>query len=97
MTDNLSKKQIAILKEQLQTTKAELSSLLQISEQSADVVELDQSRVGRLSRMDAMQQQQMASAGKHRLQLQLTLISKAIKKIADDRYGYCIFPIADPS
>ncbi|RLA01593.1 MAG: hypothetical protein DRQ47_07880 [Gammaproteobacteria bacterium] len=32
----------------------------------------------------------MASAGKHRLQLQLAQIAKAIKKIAIGEYGYCM-------
>ena len=90
MTDNLSIQQIAILKEQLQTTQDELSRLLQLSEKSSDIVELDQSSVGRLSRMDAIQQQQMARAGKRRLQLQRAQITKAMNKIADAEYGYCI-------
>ena len=90
MTNYPSIEQIQILRKQLLSTEAELTKLLKLSRQSADIVELDQSRVGRLSRMDAMQQQQMASAGKRRLQYQLLQISQALKKIAEDDYGYCI-------
>jgi DnaK suppressor protein len=90
MTDYPSIKQIKILQKQLQTTERQLTKLLKLSELSADIVELDQSRVGRLSRMDAMQQQQMASAGKRRQQYQLLQISQALKKITENDYGYCI-------
>ena len=90
MTNTLSTKQIKILTVQLESHRTELSSLLKLIDKSADIVELDQSRVGRLSRMDAMQQQQMASAGKRRQQLQLTQILRALKKIEDGDYGYCI-------
>jgi DnaK suppressor protein len=90
MSDTLSLKQIKNFREQLQSLKDDLTNLLLLSSQSADVVELDQSRVGRLSRMDAMQQQQMASAGKRRQQLQLELIEKAMQKIIDEEYGECI-------
>lgn len=40
--------------------------------------------------MDAMQQQQMASAGKRAQQIQLTQTNRALKKIEIDEYGYCI-------
>ncbi|MFT5451513.1 MAG: DnaK suppressor protein [Enterobacterales bacterium] len=90
MTAYPSIEQIKILHKLLLSTEAELMSLLKLSQLSADIVELDQSRVGRLSRMDAMQQQQMASAGKRRQQYQLLQISQALKKIAEDEYGYCI-------
>ena len=90
MANFLSVEKIQHLRKQLLSTEAELTKLLQLSEQSADIVELDQSRVGRLSRMDAMQQQQMASAGKRRQQHQLLQVSKALKKISEDDYGYCI-------
>ncbi len=89
MSKPITKAQIQSLLKQLLSSKEELSELLELSGQSADVVELDQSRVGRLSRMDAMQQQQMASAGQRRQQLQFKLIMKALQKIADEEYGYC--------
>lgn len=51
-------------------------------------VELDQTRMGRLSRMDAMQQQAMSQAG-----ARLTALERqrtALKRMETGEYGYCI-------
>ena len=53
-------------------------------------VELDQQAVGRLSRMDAMQQQAMAMASERRRELQLDRIEAALKRIEDDSFGFCV-------
>lgn len=53
-------------------------------------VELDQARVGRLSRMDAMQQQAMAQAGARLLDHELQRIKVALGRIESEEYGYCI-------
>lgn len=53
-------------------------------------VELDQSRVGRLSRMDAIQVQEMALAAKRRRQAELNRIQAALKRLDDGDYGYCV-------
>lgn len=58
--------------------------------QSEATVELDQTRVGRLSRMDAMQQQAMAKATGARAQLTLTRIASALQRCEDGSYGYCL-------
>ncbi len=56
---------------------------------SAAVVELDQAKVGRLSRMDAMQAQAMAQASGRRREELLSRISSALQRIDDDEYGHC--------
>ena len=53
------------------------------------VVELDQSKVGRLSRMDAMQAQAMAKASGQRREAMLRNIEVALKRIDDGDYGLC--------
>ena len=53
------------------------------------MVELDQSKVGRLSRMDAMQAQAMAQATVKRRALQLRRIQAALARIDADEYGRC--------
>jgi DnaK suppressor protein len=53
-------------------------------------VELDQARVGRLSRMDAMQQQAMTQAAARLTGLERQRIEVALKRIATGDYGYCI-------
>jgi len=67
----------------------ELESIAETGDQSAQVVELDQARVGRLSRMDAMQAQAMAQAsGKRRIAM-LRSIEAALLRIDDGSYGMC--------
>jgi DnaK suppressor protein len=52
-------------------------------------VDLDQTRVGRLSRMDAMQQQAMASGIKARLQLRKRRLEAARERMNSGEYGIC--------
>jgi DnaK suppressor protein len=53
-------------------------------------VELDQSSVGRLSRMDALQQQAMAEDGRQRAELALRRIEAALRRCDDGSYGECL-------
>lgn len=57
---------------------------------SASTIELDQARVGRLSRMDALQAQQMARASSRRRHAERGRIAAALKRIDDGGYGYCL-------
>ena len=52
-------------------------------------VKLDQQAVGRLSRMDAMQQQAMAQASSRRRAGRIQRIDAALKRIDEDEFGYC--------
>lgn len=53
-------------------------------------VELDQARVGRLSRMDAMQQQAMSQAAARMAGLERQRIQAALRRIESGDYGYCV-------
>ncbi len=53
-------------------------------------VDLDQARVGRLTRMDAMQQQAMTQAAARLLSLEKQRIRTALDRMASGDYGYCI-------
>lgn len=61
----------------------------QEGEESARPVELDQTSVGRLSRMDAIQSQAMAVAARQRRQVQLQRIAAALERIDDGEFGIC--------
>ncbi len=74
----------------LQEKQIELEALSQLSKEARDIVELDQQAVGRLSRMDAMQQQAMAEAQERTRNLDLTWIEMANRRLTDDDYGYCV-------
>jgi DnaK suppressor protein len=52
-------------------------------------VELDQQAVGRLSRMDALQNQAMAQAQARRRQAERQKIHAALHRIEEGEYGYC--------
>ena len=69
-----------------------LEALRDTSETTADnrrPVELDQTSVGRVSRMDAMQVQVMAVATEQRRHDEAKRIEAAIKRIDEGEYGYC--------
>lgn len=76
-------------RDKLLTLRAELESIAATGDESAAVVELDQAKVGRLSRMDAMQAQAMAKASSNRRQAMLVKITAALKRIDDGDYGVC--------
>lgn len=52
-------------------------------------VMLDQQAVGRLSRMDALQNQAMAQAQARRRQVERQKIAAALHRIDTDEYGFC--------
>lgn len=58
--------------------------------EAARAVELDQTRVGRLSRMDAMQQQAVAQAANRQTEAERNRIGAALKRLEAGDYGYCI-------
>jgi len=87
--EELSEKEAGILREQLVELVAELEDALRASADSASPVMLDQSSVGRLSRMDAMQQQAMAKATRQKSQLRLTQCKVALSSFDRNEYGLC--------
>jgi DnaK suppressor protein len=80
---------LAEMRAKLLELRRELESLASASRQSAEVVELDQSRVGRLSRMDALQAQAMAQASGRRRSVMLQRIGAALTRLDTGDYGFC--------
>ena len=76
-------------REKLLALRAELESAAALEAQASEVVELDQSKVGRLSRMDAMQGQAMAQASRERCEQRIRLVDAALRRLDDDEYGFC--------
>ncbi|WP_101068951.1 TraR/DksA family transcriptional regulator [Roseovarius salinarum] len=54
-----------------------------------ETVALDQQAIGRLSRMDALQNQAMAKAGHARRQAERTRLHAALARIDEGEFGYC--------
>ena len=70
--------------------KSELESQSEMSADDRAPVELDQQSVGRLSRMDAMQQQAMAEAQERSRTARLVAIDQALRRLEEGEYGYCL-------
>jgi DnaK suppressor protein len=68
----------------------ELASIGQAESDAKHPVELDQSRVGRLSRMDALQVQAMSVESFRRKKLQRQRVEAALTRIAKDEFGLCL-------
>ncbi|GAA0426519.1 TraR/DksA C4-type zinc finger protein [Cocleimonas flava] len=59
--------------------------------QSGETVILDQNSVGRLSRMDAMQSQQMSLEASRRREMQADNIEGGLRRIESGQYGFCFY------
>ncbi len=85
----LGKPQIGELRQSLETMRDELQSSLHHAEDAAKPVTLDQQSVGRVSRIDAIQQQQIALAGREQARQTLKRVELALRRIDAGEYGYC--------
>ncbi len=85
----MEQKQLDNFRATLVSLREEIEQLSTDSRDAIGTVTLDQSKVGRLSRMDAMQAQQMAQETARRRQLQLQKIQSALHRMDTDDYGCC--------
>ena len=76
-------------RKRLLSLKESLLQAQETGEEAEQAVELDQTRVGRLSRMDAMQAQAMSIETGRRRRQKLLQIDAALKRIEADDYGFC--------
>ena len=74
----------------LLTRQSELTELILSTKGNSATVTLDQTSVGRLSRMDAIQGQAMAEEIKRRRDNELLRIEAALIRIKEDDFGYCL-------
>ncbi|HEY5602152.1 MAG TPA: TraR/DksA C4-type zinc finger protein [Gammaproteobacteria bacterium] len=81
--------ELQAFKTKLLERKAQLLAIAQSADDAAATVELDQTRQGRLSRMDALQGQAVAIAAKNRRNQEVSRIEQALQRIEKDDYGYC--------
>ena len=75
-------------RKQLESLKIEIEKNMSTNKSDSGVVKLDSS-IGRLSRMDALQNQQIALELKRRQENQLLRIKNAIKRMDKGQYGLC--------
>ena len=74
----------------LEVYRKELVAEQASAAESTAPVELDQARMGRLSRMDSMQQQAMALEQARRRDVQLKRVDGAFGRIEKGTYGQCV-------
>ena len=77
------------LRERLQALRLQLGEELRAGLEAGATVQLDQSRVGRLSRMDAMQAQAMSQESGRRREQTLRDITAALARIDSGDFGFC--------
>lgn len=76
-------------RKQIEAELLRLNESLAQARTEANTVMLDQSSVGRLSRMDAIQQQAMAQEMLDRLQLNKRKLEAALARIDTGIFGFC--------
>lgn len=84
--DNTTKNRYRVL---LNARMSALQAEARSNADSRNIVTLDQTSVGRLSRMDAIQQQAMAKATQARREAEGRQIDAALKRLEEDEFGYC--------
>jgi DnaK suppressor protein len=76
-------------RQMIESRIAELKDEAESSRESTATVELDQTRQGRLSRMDALQGQAMAQAAAQRRQVTIQRLQGALRRIEQGLFGEC--------
>jgi DnaK suppressor protein len=89
-TKSSTLKDSAIIRQKLTNYLGDIKKISKTAEDSRKPVKLDQQMVGRLSRMDAMLDQEMQLETERRRQLEIERIESAIKRLNDGEYGYCV-------
>ena len=87
--DELSPEQRDELARDLTRLKGELEESLASRAEQSKPVELDKAAIGRVSRMDAIQQQNVAKATRRNNQVRLELVRQALGALRDGEYGLC--------
>jgi DnaK suppressor protein len=86
---DLSKQQIDELAIDLKVMRDQLMQAIEDDQGQLEPVQLDQQSVGRVSRIDAIQQQEMAKALKQQQRQHLQQLIRALNELDKDDYGYC--------
>ena len=81
--------QEAELRRALERLHAELRAQLATSQEAAKPVDLDQP-IGRVSRIDLIQQQRMIEAGRQAAKVRSQQVAAALRRMDDGDYGLCL-------
>ncbi len=78
------------IKRNIHTKLRDLRKLQDAAQAACAPVTLDQTRVGRLSRMDAMQSQAMNQEAQRRRGIEIQRLEAALHHLGRGDYGYCV-------
>lgn len=87
--EELTDGQIAELRQILEDIRRGIEAQLDASRDDAKPVDLDEP-IGRLTRMDALQQQSMTKASRRSLDARLKQVAGALAAVQDGSYGFCV-------
>lgn len=87
--ESLTEDQCASLRRALEALDRELRSVHETSADGAATVDLEQP-IGRVSRIDAIQQQRMVQANRASVQLRHQQVRAALRRFDEDEYGVCV-------
>ena len=87
---DLTTEQTSVLTRLLNLKSLDLKSQLEATKHNSEPVTLDQQSVGRVSRIYAIQQQQMAVANREQSALLLTRVLTALQRVDSGDYGVCL-------
>ena len=85
----LTKTQVTHCRTTLEQMRDKLQDQIEQSGQSTEVVNLDQALIGRVSRADAIQQQNVAISTRNNATIRLRKVQLALNTIDTNSYGYC--------
>lgn len=90
MENHLTPDQIAELERELARATRKLERSMRATDEAMRPVQLDQTAVGRLSRIDALQNQGLTKNLQEREQAKLGQIQSALRRLQDGSYGLCV-------
>ncbi len=86
---HLTETQIADFRDELERQLAKLEKSMTVTDEALKTVELDQGAVGRLSRMDSLQNQSLAKGLRERESVRLALIQEGLRRLDAGTFGIC--------
>ncbi len=85
----MNRSMLADFDTRIRSRLAELEQSSEAGKKAQEVVHLDQQAVGRLSRMDALQNQAMAKAQQANRNREMNRLKAALVRIEDGEFGFC--------
>ena len=88
--DHLTASQLDELRAELTAQLRKLERSMRTTDRALEPVKLDQSAVGRLSRIDALQTQGLTRNLQERERLKLAHVQEALRRMDEGSYGRCV-------